>query len=224
MGTAAKRLLDIIGAFLGLLVLAVPFALVGLAIKLDSRGPVFFRRERAGKDGKPFIPLKFRTMVDEAMTIGQGAVVSQEDDRITRVGRVLRSTSFDELPQLFNVLTGEMSLVGPRPGWVYQAEAYDDFQRGRLRVRPGVTGLAAVSGRNALTWERRIEIDNWYIDHWSIWLDLKILALTPWKLITREGIYGAGGVNEDLATVPKKRQATASSNEETPEPDPTDPR
>ena len=186
---------------MGLAVLAIPFLFVAVAIKLDSRGSVFFHRERAGRYGQPFNPWKFRTMVDEAVSKGPGTVASRGDDRITRVGRVLRTTSFDELPQLINVLKGEMSMVGPRPGWTYQADAYDKVQRRRLQAKPGMTGLAAVKGRNLLVWEKRIEWDNWYIEHWSFWLDLKILAITPWKLITREGIYGEDGVNHDLSSV-----------------------
>jgi undecaprenyl phosphate N,N'-diacetylbacillosamine 1-phosphate transferase len=201
MGALAKRALDIFGATMGLIVLAIPFALIALAIKLDSRGPVFFRRERAGQFGQPFVPWKFRTMINDAIAQGQGTIVFSGDDRITRVGKFLRATSFDELPQLANVFTGEMSMIGPRPGWVYQAEVYDEFQRGRLRAKPGMTGLAAVKGRNSLSWEKRIEWDNYYIENWSFCMDLKILGMTPWKTITREGIYGEGGVNPDLASV-----------------------
>ena len=202
-GSSVKRLLDLIGGIIGLAILAVPFAIIALAIKLDSRGTVFFRQERAGRNGRIFKPFKFRTMVEGATSMELGYSVTADDSRITRVGRILRNTGFDELPQLINVLKGEMSLAGPRPTLPYQVEQYDDFQRRRLLAKPGVTGLAIVQGRNALSWEERIKVDIWYIDHWSMWLDLKILALTPWKvLVTREGLYGEGGVNEDFSGTP----------------------
>ncbi|MBI4200761.1 MAG: sugar transferase [Chloroflexi bacterium] len=201
--SALKRLLDLLGATIGLALLAIPFALTALAIKLDSTGPVFFRQERVGRNGRKFKPWKFRTMVEGAVNIGLGHTVARDDPRITRVGNILRKTGFDELPQLINVLKGDMSLVGPRPTWPHQVERYDEFQRRRLLAKPGLTGLAVVRGRNTLSWEERIKLDNWYIDHCSIWLDIKILALTPWKvLVTREGLYGEGGVNEDFGSNP----------------------
>lgn len=194
-----KRLFDIIVSLIGLAILALPFALVALAIKLDSKGPVFFKQERVGKDGKIFICWKFRTMIEGAVSQGLGVTVAQDDPRITRVGRFLRNWGLDELPQLINVLKGEMSLVGPRPTLPYQAELYDEFQRRRLEVKPGITGWALVNGRNLLPWEERIKLDVWYVDHWSLWLDLKILLKTVWiVLITREGLYGEGGVNDDF--------------------------
>ena len=189
---AAKRGLDLFGAVFGLLLLFVPFVIVALAIKLESRGPVFFRMPRVGLRGDVFTPWKFRTMTHRP---GR----SLEDlEEVTRVGRILRLTSIDELPQLMNVLVGEMSLVGPRPAWPYQVLKYDKYQLGRLRVKPGVTGLAAIRGRNEISWPARIEIDNTYVDTWSLRLDLKILAITPWKVVTLSGIYGPGGKNEDL--------------------------
>jgi lipopolysaccharide/colanic/teichoic acid biosynthesis glycosyltransferase len=193
-----KRLLDLFGATIGLALLAIPFALIVIAIKMDSRGPVFFRQERVGLNGRLFRPWKFRTMVPGAISMGLGYLVAQDDSRITRTGRLLRNTGVDELPQLINVLAGEMSLVGPRPTWSYQVDQYDDDQRKRLLAKPGVTGLAIVQGRNALSWEERIKLDNWFIDNWSLWLDIKILAMTPWRvLVTREGLYGEHGINED---------------------------
>lgn len=194
-----KRLLDVAVSAVGLAVLAIPFALIALAIKLNSRGPVFFKQERVGKDSKRFICWKFRTMVEGAVNQGLGVTVAQDDPRITRVGRFLRNWGLDELPQLINVLKGEMSLVGPRPTLPYQVELYDDFQRRRLVVKPGITGWALVNGRNRLPWEERIKLDVWYVEHWSLWLDLKILFKTFWiVLITREGLYGEGGVNDDF--------------------------
>jgi lipopolysaccharide/colanic/teichoic acid biosynthesis glycosyltransferase len=194
-----KRALDLVGSLLALTVLAIPLAIVAVVIKIDSPGPVFFRMRRVGKDGKGFTPWKFRTMTEGAPNRGLGLAVSVDDSRITRVGNFLRVSSIDELPQLIDVLLGNMSLVGPRPTLPHQVERYNDEERKRLRVRPGITGLAAISGRNAISWERRIEYDVWYVEHWSIWLDLKILAATPWKaFVTREGLYGVDGVNVDF--------------------------
>lgn len=202
-GRVFKRTLDVTGATIALVPLAIPFSLIAIAIKLDSRGPVFFRQERAGLKGRLFRPWKFRTMVEGATGKGLGVTVAKGDSRITRVGRILRNTGVDELPQFINVLKGEMSLVGPRPTLPYQVERYSDTQRRRLLAKPGVTGLAVVRGRNALSWEERIKLDNWYIDHWSPWLDLEVLVLTPWKvLITREGLYGSNGVNDDFGGSP----------------------
>jgi undecaprenyl phosphate N,N'-diacetylbacillosamine 1-phosphate transferase len=199
IGRGTKRALDILASGVAFLVLACPFAAIAVAIKLDGRGPVFFRQERAGKGGRPFRVWKFRTMVVDAVSNGLGVTVQVGDDRITHVGRVLRDWGIDELPQVVNVLTGEMSLVGPRPTLLYQVENYNEFQRRRLEVHPGITSLAVVSGRNALSWRERIELDVWYIDHWSLRLDLKILFRTLWcVLVTREGLYGKDGVNDSF--------------------------
>jgi lipopolysaccharide/colanic/teichoic acid biosynthesis glycosyltransferase len=192
-----KRLIDILLSFIGLVLLAVPFAITALAIKLDSKGPVFFRQERVGKDGQPFRVWKFRTMVVGAVQQGLGYNIAKDDSRITRVGALLRNWGIDELPQLVNVLTGEMSLVGPRPTLAYQVEAYTDHQKRRLEVRPGITSLAVVSGRNALPWVERIELDIWYMDHWSLGLDIRILFRTLWcVLVTRKGLYGEDDRND----------------------------
>jgi len=192
-----KRSIDILISLIGLILLGVPFALIAFAIKLDSKGPVFFRQERVGKDGKLFKVWKFRTMIGEAIKHGLGFNVAQDDPRITRVGRALRHWGIDELPQLLNVLTGEMSLVGPRPTLQYQVEHYNDFQRRRLQMGPGITSLAVVSGRNALSWKERIKLDVWYVGNWSLWLDIKILLKTLWViLVTHQGLYGADGIND----------------------------
>lgn len=194
-----KRLVDMAGSLLALMVLCVPLVIIALLIKIDSPGPVFFRMERIKRNGEPFIPWKFRTMTEGAPKQGLGLAVSVDDSRITRVGHFLRITSIDELPQLLNVLLGEMSLVGPRPALPHQVERYGEWERKRLLVKPGITGLAAIRGRNSISWERRIEYDIWYVEHWSIFLDLKILAATPWKaFVTREGLYGVDGVNVDF--------------------------
>lgn len=192
-----KRIVDITGASVGLLFLVPLFLFVMLLIKLDSRGPVFFMHERIGKDGKPFKPFKFRTMESGAITRGLKYTVAQHDARITRVGKFLRNWSIDELPQLINILKGEMSLVGPRPTFRYQVEQYDDEQKKRLFVKPGMVGLALVKGRNALSWEERIWYDVWYVEHWSLLLDIRIFLQSFWVvLVARKGLYGEGGVND----------------------------
>ena len=176
---SGKRLADIAISVTGL-VIASPFlALSALAVKLDGGGPVLFRQTRVGKNGADFELLKLRTMVVGAETKGAGFAVEQGDPRITRVGRILRRLSLDELPQLWNVVRGEMSLIGPRPTLAYQVERYTEHQRHRLDVRPGLTGWAQVHGRASLPWDERIELDVWYVEHRSPWIDLKILALTP---------------------------------------------
>ncbi len=206
---ALKRVLDVGVSALGLVVLAVPFALIALAIKLDDGGPVFFRQERVGLHGSRFRVWKFRTMVVGAEKQGLGVTVAQDDPRITRVGRFLRDFGLDELPQLINVLVGEMSLVGPRPTLPYQVEHYNERQRRRLTVKPGITSLAVVSGRNALSWRERIELDLQYIENWSLWLDLKILLKTPWVvLVKREGLYGPEGVNDPFVSPSAHQQAS----------------
>jgi lipopolysaccharide/colanic/teichoic acid biosynthesis glycosyltransferase len=170
------------GASLGL-ALASPFlAASALAIKLEDRGPVLYRQERVGQDGRPFELLKLRTMVQGAETQGAGWSVNKGDPRITRAGRVLRRLSLDELPQLWNVVRGEMSLIGPRPTLAYQVERYTERQRRRLEVKPGITGWAQIHGRAALPWEERIELDVWYVEHRSPRVDLKILLRTPLAL------------------------------------------
>jgi lipopolysaccharide/colanic/teichoic acid biosynthesis glycosyltransferase len=177
-----NRVLDVAGASLGL-ALASPFlAAAAIAIKLDDGGPVLYRQQRVGKDGREFELVKLRTMVLGAERQGAGWAVNHGDPRITRVGKALRRISLDEVPQLWNVVRGEMSLIGPRPTLAYQVEQYTARQRRRLDVRPGITGWAQVQGRASLPWEERIELDVWYVEHRSPWLDLKILARTPLAL------------------------------------------
>jgi undecaprenyl phosphate N,N'-diacetylbacillosamine 1-phosphate transferase len=197
LGICAKRMLDFVLSGVALLLLLVPFGVIWLAVWSMSSGPGFFRQDRIGQEERPFRIWKFRTMIVEAESRGLGLNVSQDDERITPVGRVLRNWGLDELPQLINVLLGQMSLVGPRPTLAYQVEHYDVSQRRRLEMKPGITSLAVVSGRNALSWRERIELDVWYIDHWSLWLDIKILLRTLWVvLVRREGLYGEGGIND----------------------------
>jgi lipopolysaccharide/colanic/teichoic acid biosynthesis glycosyltransferase len=158
-------------------------ALAAAAIKLDDGGPVFYRQRRVGRDGVEFELLKLRTMEVGAEGRGAGFAVNEGDPRITRVGRLLRRLSLDEVPQLWNVLRGDMSLIGPRPTLAYQVERYTPRQRRRLEVKPGITGWAQIHGRARLPWEERIELDVWYVEHRSPWLELKILARTPLALV-----------------------------------------
>ena len=188
-----KRLIDLFGSLLGLIITSPILVIIAILIKLTSEGPIFFKQERLGKDGKVFKIIKFRTMVVNAEKIGDGIKVkSENDNRITKIGRLLRATSLDELPQLWNVLKGDMSLVGPRPPVTYHPykyEEYNDFQRKRFFMKPGMTGLAQVTVRNSVSWDDRILIDIEYIDKFNIWLDIKILFKTLQKIFKRESIY-----------------------------------
>ena len=188
----SKRLFDVIGAGL-LLGLSTPFSLLVAGLILAESGPpVLFRQERSGLRGRPFEVLKFRTLHAGAHDVGDPL------SRVTRVGRLLRRWGLDELPQLWNVLRGEMSLVGPRPTLPEQTARYELFERRRLDVRPGLTGWAQIHGRNALSWPERIRLDVWYVEHASLRLDLYILLRTPGTLFRGEGVYGKGGRNEDF--------------------------
>ena len=177
-----NRALDAAAASIGLALTSPVLAVAAAAIKLEDGGPVFYRQHRVGLYGNEFDLLKLRTMIVGAETKGAGISVNEGDPRITRVGRILRRLSIDELPQLWNVLRGDMSLVGPRPTLAYQVERYTPRQRRRLDVKPGITGWAQVHGRARLPWDERIELDVWYVEHRSPWLDLKILARTPLAL------------------------------------------
>ena len=181
----------------GTLLLASPLlALAALAIKLEDGGPVLYRQTRVGKDGGDFELLKLRTMVVGAETMGAGLSVNRGDSRITRTGRLLRKLSLDELPQLWNVVRGEMSCIGPRPTLRYQVEQYDERQRHRLDVKPGITGWAQIDGRASLPWADRIELDVWYVEHRSPLLDLRILARTPFALFSGTYKGETGGWRE----------------------------
>jgi len=177
-----NRAADVVLAGAGLVMASPLLGLAALAVKLEDRGPVLYRQTRVGKDGEDFELLKLRTMVVGAEGMGSGFAVNEGDTRITRVGRFLRRTSIDELPQLWNVLRGDMSVVGPRPTLRYQVEQYDERQRQRLGVRPGITGWAQVNGRAALPWTERIELDVWYVENRSPVLDVRILLRTPLAL------------------------------------------
>jgi len=191
-GDALNRAADVAVAGAALLVASPVLGLAALAVKLRDRGPALYRQTRVGKDGADFELLKLRTMIVGAETQGAGLAVNRGDPRITGVGRILRRLSLDELPQLWNVVRGEMSVIGPRPTLRYQVERYTPSQRRRLDVKPGITGWAQVHGRAALPWEERIALDVWYVEHRSPWLDLKILAKTPLALFggTYKGATG----------------------------------
>jgi lipopolysaccharide/colanic/teichoic acid biosynthesis glycosyltransferase len=183
-GNAVNRPVDVVGAAVGLALASPVLAAAAVAIKLEDGGPVLYRQRRVGLDGADFDLLKLRTMIVGAEHQGAGLAVNRGDARITRVGRVLRRLSLDELPQLWNVVRGEMSLIGPRPTLRYQVEKYSERQRKRLDVKPGITGWAQVNGRASLPWNDRIELDVWYVEHRSPAVDLKILAKTPLALFS----------------------------------------
>lgn len=186
-----KRLLDVLVAACGLVLLLPVIVVIAILIKLDSRGPVIFAQERAGLWGRRFRMLKFRTMVEDASRVGSGLYVAQDDPRITRVGKILRRLSLDELPQLVHILSGEMSFVGPRPALPYHVEHYTERQARRLLMRPGLTGWSQVNGRNLLSWPERLEKDTWYVDYFSLLLDARILFRTPAVWLSGAGLYGA---------------------------------
>ena len=184
-----RRATDIVLSAAGLLLASPLLAAAVVAIRLEGPGPALFRQLRAGKDGEPFEMLKLRTMVQGAEKSGAGLAVNAGDTRITRVGALLRRTSLDELPNLINVLRGEMSLIGPRPTLPAQVARYTERQRGRLAIRPGITGWAQVNGRAALPWSERIELDLYYIEHRSLALDLRILGRTVALVLGGTGLY-----------------------------------
>jgi lipopolysaccharide/colanic/teichoic acid biosynthesis glycosyltransferase len=178
-GDALNRILDATIAGIGLTLASPALGAAALAIKLEDGGPVLYRQRRVGQHGEEFELVKLRTMIVGAEHRGAGFAVNEGDPRITRVGRLLRRLSIDEIPQLWNVVRGEMSLIGPRPTLAYQVERYTPRQRRRLEVKPGITGWAQIHGRTRLPWDERIELDVWYVEHRSPWVDLKILARTP---------------------------------------------
>lgn len=185
-----KRLFDLVITIPGLILASPIMACIAIVLWVKNGRPVIFKQKRPGYHGEIFTLYKFRTMRTDAMN-PQGNVRT-DNERITGIGRFLRSTSLDELPELINILTGEMSLVGPRPLLVAYLERYTPEQRRRHDVLPGMAGWAQINGRNLLTWEQKFSYDLWYVDHWSLWLDIKILALTIWKVLKREGISPAG--------------------------------
>jgi len=204
---AVKRFLDVTASFLGLVLLSPLLLAVSILIKIDSRGPVIFRQTRIGRNGKVFEIYKFRSMCVGAEKTGSGVYSGKGDARVTRIGKILRATSIDELPQLLNILKGEMSFVGPRPPLTYHPwkyEEYTDFQKRMFEVRPGITGWAQVNGRKDVEWHKRIELNVWYVDHMSLLLDIKIMFMTAFKVLTNADNENSG------ATVNK---STESSND-----------
>jgi len=188
-----SRLLDLLIATVALALCSPLLLAAAIAIRLESPGPVFYRQRRVGRHGRPFELWKLRTMVPGAEAMGAGIYVTEEDPRITRVGALLRRFSLDELPNLFNVIAGDLAVVGPRPTVQEQVDNYTAHQRRRLEVKPGITGWAQINGRTSLPWPERIELDVWYVDHRSLALDLRILARTAGMLLSGRGLY-----SEDL--------------------------
>ncbi len=194
MNLFLKRIIDFFGSLIGIIIISPVLLITAFLIKVTSEGPVLFKQDRLGKNGKVFKMLKFRTMVVNAENIGDGLTIKNENDnRITKVGKFLRATNLDELPQLWNVAIGEMSLVGPRPPVTYFPyrgyENYPEWAKKRFLMRPGITGLSQVAVRNSVSWDERIVIDNEYIDSFDIWLDLKVLLNTFIKIFHSENIY-----------------------------------
>jgi sugar transferase EpsL len=186
---ASKRIFDLLIAAI-LLVITMPLLLVtGLLVWIFLGAPILYLQPRAGYKGRPFRPYKFRTMSDRRDAQGKAL---PDAERLTRFGRFIRAASLDDLPQLLNVLRGEMSLVGPRPLFLRYLDRYSPEQMRRHDVHPGLTGWAQVNGRNALTWDEKFTLDVWYVDHWSFWLDMRILWMTPWKVLAREGVNQPG--------------------------------
>jgi len=182
-----KRVIDCIVSFLVLVIGAIPMLLVALLIKIDSPGPILFKQERIGKDGKVFKILKFRSMCQGAEHTGSGVYSGRGDSRVTRIGRIIRATSIDELPQAINILRGDMALIGPRPPLTYHPwpyEEYTDEQKRMFHVRPGITGWAQVHGRKDVEWHKRIQLNVWYVDHVSFLLDVKIFFMTIFKVLS----------------------------------------
>lgn len=182
-----KRIFDLFLSFIGIIVFASPMIIIAIAIKIDSKGPILFKQKRVGKGGKVFNIYKFRSMCVGAEKIGSGVYSGKGDSRVTKVGKVLRATSLDELPQFFNLLKGDMSLVGPRPPLTYHPWTWDKYtqeQKRMFEVRPGITGWAQINGRKDVEWNRRIQLNVWYVDHVSLWLDIKILFKTVFKVLS----------------------------------------
>src|SRR5699024_5431480 len=188
-----KRGIDFSGSFVGIIVISPILLTTSIAIKATSKGPVLFKQERLGRNGKVFKIYKFRTMIDNAEKVGSGLSTYEGDPRITRVGSFLRKTSLDELPQLINVLKGEMSIIGPRPPVPYHPKKYSEYnskQAARFNVSPGITGYAQIKGRNSLTWDERIKCDVEYVEKYSLLLDFKIFCITFLKVFKSEDIHG----------------------------------
>lgn len=203
-----KRTLDLVLSGVATIVFAVPMLIVAIIIKLDSPGPVIFKQKRLGKDGKVFEIYKFRSMKTDSEHSGSGVYSGKNDSRVTRIGKIIRATSIDELPQLLNILKGDMSFVGPRPPLTYHpwpVEQYTEEQFRMFEVRPGITGWAQINGRKSVEWNARIKLSVWYVDHMSLWLDLKIMFLTVWKVFVNED-------NENTEATVKSTETTEASD------------
>ncbi len=199
-----KRFLDIFFSLLGIIITSPILLVVAILIKIDSKGPVIFKQQRIGKNGKVFYIYKFRSMVVGAEQTGSGVYSGKGDKRVTRVGKVLRATSLDELPQFFNLLKGDMSFIGPRPPLTYHPWTFDKYteeQKKMFNVSPGITGWAQVNGRKEVEWHRRIELNVWYVEHLSFWLDIKILFMTVFKVFTNAN-------NQNVGETVKKENST----------------
>ncbi|MBR2443944.1 MAG: sugar transferase [Clostridia bacterium] len=207
-----KRFFDFWMATLGIILLSLPMLIIAIAIKCDSKGPVLFKQTRIGKNGKEFQILKFRSMCVGAENQGTGVYSNKGDSRVTRIGKILRATSLDELPQLFNIFVGDMALIGPRPPLTYHPWPYDEYteeQKRMFEVRPGITGWAQVNGRKTVEWHRRIELNVWYVDNVSMWLDIKIFFMTIFKVFANKDNENQG------ATVEKTNADTVGTESET---------
>ena len=197
---ALKRVIDVVGASTALVLLSPLLAVVALLVRVRMGTPVLFRQQRPGRGGRPFVMTKFRTMTDRRDATG---ALLPDADRLTALGKWLRRTSVDELPELLNVVHGDMSLVGPRPLLMEYLPLYSDEQARRHEVRPGITGWAQVNGRNAVTWDEKFALDVWYVEHASLWLDLRILAGTVRAVLRKDGISHAGAATMPVFTGPR---------------------
>jgi sugar transferase EpsL len=189
-----KRLFDIIASAAGLIVISPLLVVLAVLVRLKLGSPILFRQQRPGLGGKAFVIYKFRTMTDQRDALGH---LLPDEQRLPAFGRFLRSTSFDELPELLNVLKGDMSIVGPRPLMMKYLERYSPEQARRHEVKPGITGWAQINGRNAISWEDKFKLDVWYVDNWTLWLDVKIILTSVWMVIAREGITQQGRATMD---------------------------
>lgn len=212
-----KRLFDIFFSIIGLGVALIPMLIIALIVKLTSKGPVIFKQKRLGKKGKEFNILKFRTMCVGAEKMGSGVYSEKGDARVTKIGKILRATSLDELPQLISVLKGDMSFIGPRPPLTYHPwplEEYSEEQKKMFNVRPGITGWAQVNGRKEVEWNKRIELSVWYVNHLSLWLDIKILFITVLKVFKNSNNENKGvTVTENKAKVVGVEEAVVSESQ-----------
>lgn len=218
LNTIFKRMIDLFISIISLIILSPLLLIISVAIKIDSKGPILFKQRRLTKDGKVFTMYKFRTMIEKAEHIGTGLFNYENDFRVTKVGRVLRTTSLDELPQLFNVIIGNMSLIGPRPPVSYELGHFEDLNdqyKRRFTVLPGITGLAQIKGRNELPWDQKVIFDNQYIDlfrKYGILIDVKIFVLTIVRVCKRENIYEVKHESAVQLTNEEKKEKSGSVN------------